>query len=156
LIYGTSNEHSTLYNWQFLGAENVYLGHIQSESPYYHAANLDAPADAAYPPGTGSFPSDPMFDHCDGSGKGAAKAAKAANGLDTCRVAWAVRIVGSRNIFLYGGGFYSFFNNYQDTCAKKGLVCQQHLIDTDFSDDLYLNGLYTVGAQKMVSPQGNR
>jgi glucan 1,3-beta-glucosidase len=152
-VYGTSNEHSTLYNWMFLGAENAYLGHIQSESPYFHAAHLDAPADAPYPPGLGKFPSDPLYDHCNGSSKGAAKTA---TGLDTCRVAWAVRIVGSRNILLYGGGFYSFFNDYKDTCAKTGKVCQNDLIDTDFSTDIYLNGIYTVGAQRMVNPQGDR
>lgn len=67
-----------------------------------------------------------------------------------------MRIVASRNIFLYGGGFYSFFNDYNDTCAKTGKVCQRDLIDTDYSDDIYLNGLYTVGAERMVNPQGDR
>jgi glucan 1,3-beta-glucosidase len=151
-VYGTSNEHSSLYNWQFLAAENAYLGHIQSESPYYHAANLDAPADAPYPPGVGRFPSDPLFDHCPTSAQGDSKTTDEPDG---CRAAWAMRIIASRNIFLYGGGFYSFFNNYQDTCAKTGKVCQKDLIDTDYSGEVYLYGLYTVGAERIVNPQGD-
>ena len=33
-MYGTSSEHSQLYNYQLVGAKNVYMGAIQTETPY--------------------------------------------------------------------------------------------------------------------------
>jgi hypothetical protein len=57
-------------------------------------------------------------------------------------------------VFLYGGGFYSFFKDYQDRCAKRGGICQDRLIDTSYSEQVWIYNLYTVGAQEIISPQG--
>lgn len=34
-IYGSGSEHALFYQYQMLRAKNVYLGHIQTESPYF-------------------------------------------------------------------------------------------------------------------------
>jgi hypothetical protein len=69
-------------------------------------------------------------------------------------MAWAPRILNSAHIYLYGGGFYSFFNNYEDSCAKKGKVCQDRLIDLSHSEEIWIYNIYTVGAKEVISPQG--
>jgi hypothetical protein len=58
------------------------------------------------------------------------------------------------HVYLYGGGFYSFFQGHQDTYAKFGKTCQDKLIDTDRSENIWLYNLFTVGAKEVVSPQG--
>ncbi|KAF2434278.1 pectin lyase-like protein [Tothia fuscella] len=140
-VHSASNEHSTLYNWQLSGAKNVYLRHIQSETPYFQAGQLESRK--PYPPDT-RFPNDPEFPDCKNK----------AEGFDTCRESWALRIIKSSNVYLYGGGFYSFFQDYQDNCAKFGKTCEDKLIDTDFSEHIWLYNLYTVGAKEVISPQG--
>jgi hypothetical protein len=142
-VYGTSNEHSTLYNWQLSEAENVFLGHIQSETPYFQAGQR--PSTEPFPPAK-IFSHDPSFSDCNPN----------QSQPDTCRESWALRIVKSSNIWLYGGGFYSFFKNYENTCSKgkNGVTCQDRLIDTDRSDKVMIFNLYTVGAKEVISPQG--
>lgn len=141
-IHSVSNEHSTLYNWQLSGARNLYLGHIQSETPYFQAGQLESTL--PYVPST-DFVDDPTFPDCSKSKSSI---------LDTCRESWALRIIRSSDIYLYGGGFYSFFQNYEESCAKYGRVCQDKLIDTDYSERLWLYNLFTVGSKEVISPQG--
>jgi hypothetical protein len=144
-VYSSSNEHSTLYNWQLSGAENIYLGQIQSETPYFQAGQLDA----TLPYGTGIFAHDPSFDFCT-TLEGGTKP-----NIDTCRESWALRIMNSSQVYLYGGGFYSFFNNYRDSCSKTANFCQDRLVDISFSEDIWLYNVYTVGAKEVISPQGS-
>jgi hypothetical protein len=78
-----------------------------------------------------------VFDHCSGQGgafsrsensekPNSKKNSKGVNmislvarkSVDTCRESWAFRILDSTHVYLYGGGFYSFFQDYKDTCAK--------------------------------------
>src|SRR3984957_18551459 len=138
--HSASNEHSTLYNWQLSNARNIYLGHIQSETPYFQAGQTVSRA--PYPPGFQGFANDPDFPDCPPSSKG----------FDTCQESWALRIVNSRNVYLYGGGFYSFFQGYTDSCAKFGQTCQDKLIDTDRSENIWLYNIFTVGAKEVISP----
>jgi glucan 1,3-beta-glucosidase len=165
-FHSVSNEHSTLYNWQLSGAENIYLGQIQSETPYFQAGQLTA--DSPYTPGASTFDEDPDFDYCLTSqpsklsdfhgvlsGKKPSQSPQS-TGLDTCREAWALRIIESSQVYIYGGGFYSFFNDYLDQCGKSGSVCQQRLIDTSYSEEVWIYNLYTVGSQEVISPQGDR
>ncbi|KAF2420339.1 pectin lyase-like protein [Tothia fuscella] len=142
-FHSVSNEHSTLYNWQLAGAENIYLGQIQSESPYFQPAQL--PSTKPYL--AGRFTSDPSFGNCDSNGN-------SGNALDTCREAWALRIIDSSNVYLYGGGFYSFFQNYTEDCSRSGGICQDRLIETSSSENLWLYNVYTVGAKEVISPRG--
>lgn len=50
----------------------------------------------------GAFTNDPIFDNCDSN--------------PTCTEAWALRVLHSQDVYIYGAGFYSFFNNYDQTC----------------------------------------
>lgn len=140
-VHSASNEHSTLYNWQLSEASNVYLGHIQSETPYFQAGQSTSLQ--PFPPQK-HFPHDPSFSDCPATAPGA---------VDTCKEAWALRIIKSSNVFLYGGGFYSFFQNYKDDCAKTH-GCQDRLVDMDRSENVFLYNLWTVGAKEAISPQG--
>jgi hypothetical protein len=142
-IHSASNEHSTLYNWQLSGAKNIYLGAIQSETPYFQAGQLDALK--PYPP-KDQFSNDPEFSDCNENIR--------LEAVDTCNESWALRIIESQNVYLYNGGFYSFFQNYEDSCSKYGKTCQDKLIDTDYSESIWMYNLYTVGAKEVVSPQG--
>jgi glucan 1,3-beta-glucosidase len=149
-IYSVSNEHSTLYNWQFYGAQNVFVGGIQSESPYFqNAANVTAhSALEPYTPGQLSmFPEDPTFPDCEGLN---------ATEAPGCQVAWALRVVKSTDIVMHGGGFYSFFTNYDNACSrpKSTRTCQQKLVETSYSCRLHFFSVWTVGSQQMISPQG--
>lgn len=67
-------------------------------TPYadsYYQPNPQAPA----PFTSVSSLNDPDFSACSGQGS-------------NCYDAWAMRVVDSSNILIYGAGFYSFFNNY--------------------------------------------
>jgi glucan 1,3-beta-glucosidase len=97
-----------------------------------------------YYPNEMGFNSDPGFTDCSTED----------SKVDTCREAWALRIINSCNVYLYGGGFYSFFQGYSDRCAQKGEVCQDKLIDTSFSENIWLYSIFTVGASEVLSPQG--
>jgi glucan 1,3-beta-glucosidase len=140
-IHSASSEHSTLYNWQLSNAENIYMGHIQSESPYFQGGQLISTK--PYAPSKDLFVDDPSFSDCGQHG-----------GIDTCREAWALRILNSTFVYMYGGGFYSFFQDYQDNCAKFGNTCQDKLVETDFSQFVYLYNIWTIGAKEAISPQG--
>jgi hypothetical protein len=140
-VYGSSNEHSTLYNWQLQGAENIFLGHIQSETPYHQGKGLNAtwpyaPLNA----GTELAIHDPLFRECN----------RQAN---TCLESWALRIIDSSKVFIYGAALFSFFNEYSDSCVQRGGVCQEKLIDVASSKDVYLYSLYTAGAREVISPR---
>jgi glucan 1,3-beta-glucosidase len=71
------------------------MGFIQTETPYYQPVPF-APAPFA----TIAERNDPDFGvYCQGKDI-------------TCNEAWGARIVNSKNILIYGAGFYNFFNNY--------------------------------------------
>ncbi|KEQ68194.1 pectin lyase-like protein [Aureobasidium namibiae CBS 147.97] len=98
-LYGTASEHSQLYQYQLTNASTIYLGHMQTETPYYQPG-----PNALSPYKIGQFLSDPTFDNC---------------ADDSCRTAWALRVVESKDIFIYSAGFYSFFQNNQLGCALQ-------------------------------------
>ena len=106
-LYGTGSEHVIFYQYQVYGAKDVrmpwaskcpcganivqvYLGHIQTETPYYQP-NPVAPL--PYDVGR-AFPGDPSFEHCTTIG---------------CQEAWGLRVIDSEGVFLHGSGMYSFF-----------------------------------------------
>jgi hypothetical protein len=102
---------------------------------------------APYPP-RDLFAYDPEFIDCGTASK-----------ADTCREAWALRLIKSSNVYLYGGGFYSFFNEYSNTCShfgqtKVGVQCQDKIVDTDYSENIWLYNIFTVGVTESLSPQG--
>ncbi|KAK6525211.1 hypothetical protein TWF694_005357 [Orbilia ellipsospora] len=142
-LYGTAAEHNVLYQYQIYNATNIFLGMIQTESPYFQST---PGAPAPFQPSivskrdtTTYYPNDPAFDDCDGSDR-------------MCAVSWALRIHESLNIHLYGAGLYSWFNNYdQDGCLYTD-TCQAKLVDMDDSTSTMtrVHNLVTIGAQNMM------
>lgn len=43
-FYGTGSEHNQLYNYQLQNAKNVFMGLIQTETPYVHPLTIRAPS----------------------------------------------------------------------------------------------------------------
>lgn len=103
-LVGTAVEHHDLYQYQLYGTKNVFMGFIQTETPYYQ------PTPSAVTPFTPfSGRNDPDFSvFC--SGKAA-----------TCNMAWGLRVLNSTSALIYGAGLYSFFNNY-DTSSSLSSV----------------------------------
>lgn len=131
-MWGTSSEHSVLYNYQLANASNVYMGLIQTETPYYQS-NPDATgpftSNAAY--------SDPDFSTCSTSG---------------CKKSWGLRVVNSNDVFVYGAGLYSFFDNYDQTCLATE-SCQENIVSLENSN-IQLFGLSTKASTNMVTVNG--
>lgn len=130
-LFGTSSEHNVLYNYQIANAANVYMALIQTETPYYQSN-----PDATDPFTANDAFFDPVF-------AGEASANKA----------WGLRIVDSTDVFLYGGGLYSFFDNYDQTCLDTA-SCQDNMVSVEGSSGVHLYGLSTKAAVNMVTVDG--
>jgi glucan 1,3-beta-glucosidase len=145
-IYGSSNEHSSLYQWQFYRAQCAFLSHVQSETAYYQAGM--ATAEEVYPTDDRFFSDDPLFLHC----------SEKPGFNNKCNEGWALRLVQSQFIYIYGGGFYSFFQDYKTTCSNNtqaaNVTCQDSLVDINYSGGLFMLNIFTVGANEVISPQG--
>jgi len=121
-LVGTAMEHNTLYQYNFNNAENVYGGMQQCETPYWQGpGNVLAPN----PWTPESDIGDPDFSNC-GANDG------------QCRMAWYQKISGCSNLFLYAGGFWTFFNNHGG-CNS----CQTNAVDLEQSSKVYIYGLNT-------------
>ncbi|KAG9760638.1 pectin lyase-like protein, partial [Aureobasidium melanogenum] len=135
-FYGTASEHNVLYQYQLSGAKDIYLGHMQTETPYYQPT-----PDASSPFTIGTFRDDPSFEDC--------------NDKAGCAEAWALRILNSRNTFIYSAGFYSFFSSYDQACIHGGSEdCQNALLQTSYSQGIYVYNLFTKGGIEAASPLG--
>jgi glucan 1,3-beta-glucosidase len=130
-MFGTSAEHSVLYNYQIANASAVYMGLIQTETPYFQSN-----PDASTPFTANSDYSDPTF-----------------SGDASVNKAWGLRIVDSEDVFVFGAGLYSFFDNYDQTCLNTE-SCQTNVLSLENSDSVYLYGLSTKAATNMVTVDG--
>ncbi|SJL04750.1 related to glucan 1,3-beta-glucosidase [Armillaria ostoyae] len=124
-MVGTA-EHHSLYQYNLVNAKDHYMGLIQTETPYYQPV----------PPAPGPFGihdgyNDPAFDS------------------DTIS-AWALRVQSSHNIFIFGAGLYSFFNNYSQSCLTT-TSCQPQIADISSDSEVYMSSLSTVGVTYQVS-----
>ena len=147
-VHSASSEHAQLYQWQLAGAQNIYLGHIQSESPYYQAG---IPSTQPYSTAGKLYMNDPNFSNCPAVAQPGATE-------DMCNKAWALRIIQSRDVYVYGGGFYSFFKDYSDKCATTAGAeeCQNRLVDISKSEGIWLYDIWTVGTAEVISPRSQR
>jgi glucan 1,3-beta-glucosidase len=132
-LWGTAAEHSTLVNYQISNAANVFMSVIQTETAYYQGN-----PDSLVPFSPQSKYFDPDFSECDGS--------------DTCHRTWGMRIHDSTDIFMYGGGLYSFFNNYDQVCVDLN-NCQDNMVDI-VNSSVHLFALTTKAAVNMVRLNG--
>ena len=138
--WATASEHSVLYNYQLHNASNVFLALIQTETPYFQGN-----PDATKPFSVNTAYADPDF-----------AAACAADPSPGCKRAWGLRVLGSRDVFVYGAGLYSFFDNYDQTCLATE-SCQSHIVSLEeTSRDVYLYGLSTKASTSMVTVSGGR
>jgi glucan 1,3-beta-glucosidase len=133
-MYGTAAEHSVMYDYQFVNAQNVYMGHIQHETAYYQGNPT-----AQYPFTYQSSWHDPDF-ATDCAGRG-----------PNCARTWGLRIVNSSQIFMYGAGLYNFFENWNTQVCLGTESCQERMVDLRNSSNVYLWALSTKGSQYMVS-----
>ncbi|KAI1159223.1 pectate lyase superfamily protein-domain-containing protein [Nemania serpens] len=130
-FYGTGSEHSAMYNYQLSGAKNIFMGHIQAETPYYQPEPIaPAPFNIAK-----RFPNDPDFSSC--------------NGDTACAAAWGLRVVDSSSITIHGAGLYSFFQDYYQDCVDTH-DCQERILEVTGSTDVVVFNLYTVATSKIA------
>ncbi|OAA68257.1 Pectin lyase fold protein [Niveomyces insectorum RCEF 264] len=137
-LVGTAVEHHTLYQYQLDGTQNVYMGQVQTETPYYQpnpGAAAPFEANATY--------NDPDF------------AASCAGVPGNCAMAWGLRVLDSDNVLVYGAGLYSFFDNYGQSCIANGQSCQARITSLEGSTSgVCIYNLNTVGAQSMLTKDG--
>ncbi|KAK4155733.1 glycoside hydrolase [Chaetomidium leptoderma] len=134
--WATASEHSVLYNYQFNKASNIYLALIQTETPYFQGN-----PDATEPFAVNAQYADPDF---------ATSCADDTTG--TCKRSWGVRAVGSKDVFVYGAGVYSFFDNYEQTCLETE-SCQANVVSLEDSQ-VHFYGLSTKASVNMVTVDG--
>ncbi|KAK1458188.1 glucan 1,3-beta-glucosidase [Colletotrichum melonis] len=142
-------EHHTLYQYMLFKTRDVYMGQIQSETPYYQP---NPPATIPFPRVKGYH--DPDFEtECKDADP---------NG-PPCKMAWGLRVIGSQNVVAFGAGHYSFFNNYSTACCQigAGARCQQRIVDVrdapgncTATDNFDIYNLQIVGTTAMVTRYG--
>lgn len=137
-LVGTAVEHHTLYQYQFANTQNIFAGQVQTETAYMQPS----------PPAPGPWPynsalNDPQFNTA------------TINGIPN-NDGWGLRILNSKNVYIYGGGFYSFFNNYNTACSNqgKGETCQNSIVSIEGSSATSIYNLNTVGVHYAVSRDG--
>ena len=136
-FYGGGSEHSVLYNYLISGAKSVYMGHIQTESPYYQPnPGPPAPFRAA-----ATFPNDPDFSDCE-------VAAEVWD--DRCNYAWGLQIIDSKDVMIHSAGLYSFFNEYYQDCIPTH-NCQDRILEVKGSTGVVIYNLFTVATINIAS-----
>lgn len=140
-LSATGSEHHVLYQYQLINTHDIYLGHLQTESPYFQPRPL-----ARYPfPPVAAF-HDPLFEmDCSGSF------------VEPCESSWGMRVLNSKNIVVHGAGLYSFFKNYDHTCSRSNSTqsCQERVLAVeDSSENVKFLGLSTAGSRIMITQNG--
>ncbi|KAL1845238.1 hypothetical protein VTK73DRAFT_824 [Phialemonium thermophilum] len=139
-LVGTGVEHHVLYQYQLANTQNVFMGQIQTETPYYQPS-----PNALVPFSPVSSLNDPDF-------------RSSCNGVSgNCAAAWGLRVVNSKNILVYGAGLYSFFSDYSTNCSTfaAGENCQSRIASLEGSiSNVNIYNLNTIGAQSMLNRDG--
>ena len=133
-MYGTASEHSQFYNYEMSSAKNVFMALIQTETAYMQS-NPDA-LNGGFTPNAQY--DDPQFASCTD---------------ESCKKTWGLRVIDSSDIYMYGGGLYSFFDNYDQDCLATE-SCQDNMVDVQCSNSVYLYGLSTKASVSMVTLNG--
>ncbi|KAF7967644.1 hypothetical protein HWV62_33633 [Athelia sp. TMB] len=89
-LIGVAMEHCSLYSIHTYKAQNLFLGMIQDETPYWQRGN---PAPSGWTPNSGLH--DPDFSNC-------------ASGDVNCRQAFGLNFDGGSNIYSYGSAVWTF------------------------------------------------
>jgi glucan 1,3-beta-glucosidase len=67
-------------------------------------------------------------------------------------MAWFQIIQGSSDLFIYGSGFWTFFNHYSGNCGSN---CQTNAVQITDSSSLYYYGLNTRSNVNLVYYNGD-
>lgn len=151
-MYGTASEHELLYQYSLIGAKNVLLAMIQTESPYFQGI-LFAPASQ----NTRRHPSFPDPDCARHYACHARVPSKPYVSSQEDR-ALGLHLERCRSIFVLGAGLYSFFDSYaQDTLATHD--CQRRICVVDdevtgASSDIWLFHMATIGTEVILTMDG--
>ncbi|KAF4994987.1 hypothetical protein FGRMN_5434 [Fusarium graminum] len=141
-LSASGSEHHTLYQYQFANTKDVYIGHAQTEQAYFQPTPL-----ARYPYTPVPALNDPDFEtDCKNDPNPAG-----------CNMGWGMRLINSRNVAAYGLGLYSFFINYDDSCAsnKSPEYCQERTLSIKGpSSGVRILGLSTIGTRTMLEREG--
>ncbi|KAF3927655.1 hypothetical protein ABW21_db0201676 [Orbilia brochopaga] len=137
--YGSAVEHNVMYQYQLSNTANVFLGMIQTETPYYQSnPTVYAPYDV-----NPAF-DDPVYD-CPNKALGS-----------TCAKAIGLRVKDSKDVLIYGAGLYSFFENYAQDCLKDQ-TCQDDMVSLEGTvKNFFLYNLNTVGVSNLVKVNGQK
>lgn len=135
-IYGSGSEHVLFYQYEMLNAKNVYLGHIQTESPYFQP-NTASPA--RMEKALGVFPGDPDWSDCT---------------KETCKMAWGLRIIDSEGVMVHSAGLYSWFNNYTQKCVKAE-DCQEKIMEVRGSKDVSIFNIFSKAVEEIGTGNTN-
>lgn len=149
-FYGTGSEHAVLYQYQLHKAKNVrtqmegtrfthpltrqqvYMGHIQTEPPYFQPVPVaPQPFNAAL----GLFPADPDFSDCTTA---------------ACKIAWGLRIIDSKDVYFHGVGLYSWFNYFTQYCVAAN-NCQEKILQIVGSENIALYNIFTKASLQVGS-----
>lgn len=131
-MYGTASEHSQMYNYQLSNASTVYMSLIQTETAY-----MQGNPDANTPFTQNTAFNDPSFSSCT---------------ADNCARTWGLRVTDSSDVYVYGAGLYSFFDNYAQDCLETE-SCQTDIVSIENSA-VHLYGLSTKASVNMVTVNG--
>lgn len=152
-------EHWVLYQYQLKNTQNIWMGQLQSETPYYQP-NPPAP----YPfTEVNEELSDPDFATDCAALASSGGFISGSNITAPCEMAWGLRIIDSSNVVVYGAGHYSFFNNYNTTCSDGPFgstkKCQSRIVwiedTTGSSENVAIYDLQTIGALSMLTHNGS-
>ena len=135
-LVGTAMEHNTLYQYNFYTAVNVCSVFQQSETPYWQGIgnSIIAPA-----PWTAFLqPSDPTFDKC-------------APDDAQCRMAWFELVTNSKQVALYGGSVWVFFNGGVGHSCD---MCQKNAVEISNSSIVSLFGTNAKAIESIVISDG--
>lgn len=131
-LWGTSAEHNQLSNYQLNKAQNVYIAIVQTETAY-----MQGNPDSKVPFVVNAKYADPDFAACTTA---------------RCPRTWGLRITDSTNVLVYGGGLYSFYDNYVQDCVATN-TCQSNIIGIDNSS-VKMFGVSTKASYSMVTLNG--
>ncbi|KAI2471682.1 pectin lyase fold/virulence factor [Annulohypoxylon bovei var. microspora] len=134
---GSGSEHSVLYNYLLSDAKSIYMGHIQTEAPYFQPVpGAPAPFGAA-----ASFPNDPDFSQCNVTDN---------TDNEQCRYSWGLQIIDSTDVVIHSAGLYSFFNAFYKDCEDTN-NCQERVLEVKGSTGVVIYNLFTVAIVDMAN-----
>ncbi|KAL9936319.1 hypothetical protein V8E36_005161 [Tilletia maclaganii] len=149
-MYGVGSEHHLLVQFNLHRARSVFMSVPQTETAYFQGTGWPS-ATETQPPRADFH--DPRFRY---------PSAPTLN--DSLTDPWydrglAIRIRKSKDVIIYGGASYSFFQNYTGGCADKSGACQRSMMSLERNgadSNVVLYNINTAGADSMVDVDHER